>query len=230
MELEKQEAIDWSAILQSSDPDKMLNAMNGYRKLIMKYECGIMEVRTKLDVLNHEFSLNSEHNPIEYVEDRIKSPASILEKLKRKGVQPSMENITEEINDMAGIRVICSFPEDIYTIAELLIMQDDVTLLQKKDYIANPKENGYRSLHLIISVPVFLSQETIQVKVEVQFRTIAMDFWASLEHKMRYKKNIKNTEKISRELRECADLSHVLDLRMQEVRRQIEFQERGINL
>lgn len=199
--------------------------MEKFRKMIMQYECAMLEVRTKLDVLNSELSLQHSRNPFETIKCRIKSPESILEKMGRNGIPLTMENVEKNLNDIAGIRVICSFPDDIYMLAGCLLEQDDITLIEKKDYIKNPKANGYRSLHLILEVPIFLTDEKKQMRVEVQFRTIAMDFWASLEHKMKYKKHIKNAENISDELFYCAELIAQLDGRMQQIREKIEGAE-----
>ena len=172
-------------------------------ELMAYYRCAIMEVETKFNVLNEEFSLQYDRNPIENVKSRLKSTDSIIRKLKKKELPFSLEAMQENINDVAGIRVICSFPEDIYMLADCLLNQDDIKLITKKDYIKNPKKSGYRSLHLIIEVPIFLKNEKRYMKVEVQLRTIAMDFWASLEHKLRYKKNIslEEAEIISKDIR-----------------------------
>ena len=142
--------------------------------------------------------------------------------MQRKGIPFSIENIEKNLNDIAGIRVICSFPEDIYKLVECLLKQDDIILIEMKDYIKNPKPNGYRSLHLILDIPIFLTGEKKHMRVEVQFRTIAMDFWASLEHKMKYKKDVENAESISEELKYCADLICQLDKRMQQIRNRID--------
>ena len=193
-----------------------------FTALMNKYKCAIMEVETKLNVLNAEFSLNYDRNPFESIETRLKSPESILEKMQRKGFELTLTSIEENLFDVAGIRVVCAFQEDIYKLAELLTKQDDIRLIQKKDYIKNPKPNGYRSLHLILEVPIFLTKEKKMMRVEVQFRTIAMDFWASLEHKLKYKKDIENAEVISQDLYFCAELISQLDGRMQQIRRRLE--------
>ena len=190
-----------------------------YRTLMAYYRCAIMEIETKFNVLNEEFSIRYDRNPIEGIKTRLKSPEGVFEKLKRKGLPLSIQAVEENIFDVAGIRIICSFPEDIYMLASCLEKQDDITIITKKDYIKNPKENGYRSLHLIVEVPIYLANKKKPMKAEVQLRTIAMDFWASLEHKLRYKKDIEETEYISNELRECAELSAQLDLRMEAVRK-----------
>ncbi len=193
-----------------------------FNKLMMQYQAAIMEIETKLKVLNMEFSQEYNRNPFESIKSRLKTPESIFEKMARKGYPITVENMELLLSDVAGVRVICSFPDDIYRLKELLIKQDDIVLLREKDYIKNPKTNGYRSLHLIVNVPIFLSNEKKYMKVEVQFRTIAMDFWASLEHKLKYKKNVDNPEEIGRQLRACAESSAELDYRMQKIRNKID--------
>ena len=160
-----------------------------YAEMMAYYRCAIMEVETKFNVLNEEFSLQYDRNPIEMVKTRLKSPASIRAKLVRYGFDMSIDSIRKNIHDIAGVRVICSFVNDVYVLADAFLQQDDITLISKKDYIKKPKKNGYRSLHLIVSVPIFLAHEKRMIKVEVQLRTLAMDFWASLEHQLRYKKD-----------------------------------------
>ena len=193
-----------------------------FHRLMMEYHAAIMEIETRLKVLNAEFSQEYKRNPFESIKSRLKSPESIYEKLERKGYPVTVESIQENLNDVAGIRVICSFPDDIYRLADLLIKQDDIILQRRKDYIQNPKPNGYRSLHLIIGVPVYLSREKKYMMAEVQFRTIAMDFWASLEHKMRYKKDVNNAEEVAAQLRECAATIEMLDHQMQDIRDKID--------
>lgn len=191
--------------------------------LMAYYRCAIMEVETKFKVLNEQFSLRYDRNPIETIKSRVKSTDGIVKKLKKKELPLSVESIEKNINDVAGIRVICSFPEDIYLLADCLLQQDDIRLIEKKDYIKKPKPSGYRSLHLIVAVPIFLQNEKREMKVEVQLRTIAMDFWASLEHKVRYKKNIPDseTERLANELAECAQISASLDARMESIRNRL---------
>ena len=193
-----------------------------FQLLMMEYECAMLEVKTKLDVLNTELSVHNSRNPIEAIKCRIKAPDSIMKKMKKLEVPFTVANIEENLNDIAGLRVICSFPDDIYTLVEYLIKQDDIVLVKKKDYIQNPKTNGYRSLHLILEVPIFLTAEKKMMRVEVQFRTIAMDFWASLEHKLKYKKDIEDAEVISEDLYFCAELISQLDGRMQQIRERLE--------
>ncbi len=192
-----------------------------FHELMMHYYCAIREVTTKLEVLNDELSLKSRHSPIEDIRSRVKSPESIAEKLHKKGLEPTTANIVRNLDDVAGIRVICSFVDDIFDIANMLASQDDITLIESKNYIKFPKDNGYRSLHLIVEIPIFLSGGKKPMKVEVQIRTIAMDFWASLEHQLKYKKNISNAEEISLELKKCADIISATDLRMQDIRNKL---------
>ena len=201
------------------------NNMQPFEELMAYYRCAIMEVETKFNVLNEQFSLEYDRNPIETIKTRLKSAEGIAEKVKRKNIPFTIEAIEKEITDIAGVRVICSFPEDIYMLADCLLKQDDITLIEKKDYIKNPKPSGYRSLHLIVEVPIFLSDEKRMMKVEVQLRTIAMDFWASLEHKLRYKKNIEPelSAELAKELAECAETSAALDLKMEKIRERIGY-------
>lgn len=205
---------------------KLLETGKKYLELMNRYQCAIMEVETKLNVLNTEFSLQFDRNPFESIKSRLKSPTSIIEKLKRKDLALNEETIAkvieEQLYDVAGIRVVCAFQEDIYRLAELLVQQDDIRLIRTKDYIKNPKPNGYRSLHLILEIPVFLSEGKTPMKVEVQFRTIAMDFWASVDHKLRYKKDLTNEAEIVEKLRQCANVIAGLDDEMQRIRSMIE--------
>lgn len=188
--------------------------------LMSYYQCAIMEVETKFKVLSEEYSLEYDRNPIENIKSRVKSFDSLLKKIRRKNIPLTMTSIEENIQDIAGVRVICSFPDDIYRLADCLLSQDDIILLEKKDYIKNPKPSGYRSLHLIIQTPIFLQEGKRMVTVEVQLRTIAMDFWASLEHKLRYKKNISEEQSVflAEEMSQCAEISASLDERMQKVK------------
>lgn len=205
---------------------KLMETGKQYMALMSRYRCAIMEVETKLRVLNEEFSSQYDRNPFESIKSRLKSPVSIVEKLQRNGIRVTEESLAADIeanlNDVAGIRVVCSFQEDIYRLAELLAYQDDVKVLRVKDYIKNPKPNGYRSLHLILEIPVFLEEGKTPIKVEVQFRTIAMDFWASLDHKLRYKKNLDDEQEIMEKLHRCADVIAGLDDEMQGIRNMIE--------
>lgn len=195
-----------------------------FQQFITYYKCAIMEIETKFRVLNEQFSINSESNPIEFIQSRIKSYASIYRKLKTKDLPLSLSAVEENISDIAGVRVVCSFVQDIYRLANCFLQQDDITLIEKKDYICSPKPNGYRSLHLIVAVPIFLENEKRMVKVEVQLRTIAMDFWASLEHKLRYKKGLpqETLDLVTDDLKKCADQSAEWDMRMQDIKNLIE--------
>lgn len=194
-------------------------APEDFKQLMMEYQCAILEVKTKLDVLNNEFITNEKRNPIENIKARIKSPESIYEKLERKGFEKSLDSVRNNIYDVAGIRVICPFIDDIYNVAEMLAKQDDIKILSRKDYIKNPKKNGYRSLHLVVEIPIFLSGGKKPVIVEVQIRTIAMNFWASLEHQIHYKKFSNSNADAVKQLAECADTIYETDLRMLEIRK-----------
>ena len=187
----------------------------GFETFRHAYRAAIKEVRTKIEILSEDFAVRHDYNPIHHMERRLKSPESIEEKLQRYGKEISIESARKNIMDIAGIRVVCNFIDDVYAIADMLMEQNDITLNAKKDYIENPKDNGYRSLHLVLSVPVFLLNGCESVPVEVQIRTVAMDFWASLEHQLRYKKGKELTTKINFELKACAEVSAKLDKRMQ---------------
>lgn len=202
--------------LSEKDVQRWLNDYSTpYKKLMSYYKCAIMEVQTKFNVLNEEMSLEYDRNPIETIKSRLKSPESIIDKLNRKNIALTVEDIEENINDIAGIRVICSYITDIYMLAEAFLKQDDITLIEKKDYIQSPKDNGYRSLHLIVQIPIFLRDKKKLMKVEVQLRTISMDWWASLEHKICYKKGLECYDELRRELRECADIASGIDEKME---------------
>ena len=208
----------------NSIPKGIFEKNQPFLELMMRYDCAMLEVKTKLDVLNNQLSLENDRNPFESISCRLKSPKSIIEKLERKGFEISVKGIEENLNDVAGIRVICSFPDDIYLLSQRLCSQDDIRVIEIKDYIKNPKPNGYRSLHLILEIPIFLLNEKKYMRVEVQFRTIAMDFWASLEHKLKYKKDISDAKnEIADQLKTCADEISKLDLKMQDIHRKIEF-------
>lgn len=190
------------------------NEEEEWKKVMLMYDSALKEVNTKLEILNNEFKLNHQYNPIEHITSRIKSPQSIAKKMRHNNRELTVENIVKYINDVAGIRIICSFTSDIYRIADLIAKQSDVQVLKVKDYIMCPKPNGYTSYHMIIAVPIFLSNNTVNVKVEIQIRTIAMDFWASLEHKIYYKFEGNAPERIRKELKECADIVSFLDHKM----------------
>lgn len=206
-------------------PDGFLNQAREFQEAMMMYTCVIREVKTKLEVLNDELSVRNQRNPIELIKSRVKKPMSIVEKLLRRNLPVSLESMVNNLDDVAGIRVICSFVDDIYAVANMLVSQDDITVIAIKDYIKNPKPNGYRSYHLILEVPVFFSDQKKAMRVEVQIRTIAMDFWASLDHQLKYKKDIGDAaDAISEELRQCAEVIADTDQRMLSIRKSIEAQ------
>ena len=216
--------------LQKSFPERLMLDLNSsaalkkikdFSKIMMMYNCAIREVRTKFEVLNDELSTTTKRNPIQMIKSRVKKPVSILNKLNRLGYEINMDSLMNKLHDVAGVRVICSFIDDIYRVADMFSSQDDVTILEIKDYIKNPKPSGYRSYHMIIEVPVFFSNKKQNIQVEVQLRTIAMDFWASLEHTMKYKQKVDNAEEIALELKDCADLISEADARMQSISNKI---------
>ena len=192
-----------------------------YREMMQLYSAAVREVRTKVEILDEEFRTRYAHNPIHHIDSRLKSPQSMMKKLARKGLPQTLEAAEANLNDIAGVRIICNYLEDIYRIADLLQRQRDVEFVHRRDYIENPKESGYRSLHLVIRIPVFLSSHTELVPVEVQIRTIAMDFWATLEHQLRYKSNHETTQQLRRRLQHCAEASAALDREMQDIYREI---------
>ena len=197
-------------------------SMVGLKELMMVYSCAIKEMRTKFDVLNTEFSIRYRRNPIYCISSRLKRTASIVQKMERLGLPLTLESVEKHLHDVAGVRVICSYRDDIYRIADALLRQNDVELIERKDYILNPKPNGYRSLHLIVAVPVFFADQKREIKVEVQIRTIAMDFWASLEHQLKYKQAIPNEAAIIADLKACADVISATDEKMLGIRQEIE--------
>ena len=198
-------------------PDILISQARQFQQVMMMYTCAIREVKTKLEVLNDELSVRNQRNPIEMIKSRVKKPRSIVEKLQRKGLPISLEAMVDNLDDVAGIRVICSFVDDIYDVADMLIRQDDIKVIAVK-------ENGYRSYHMIIEIPVFFSDRKKPMRVEVQIRTIAMDFWASLDHQLKYKKEVINEAEISEELRQCAEVIAQTDQKMYEIRQKIESQ------
>ncbi len=220
----EQETNGMELLLDSAETRELLEKTRPYMEMMMQYNAALREIRTKFEVLDDEFSVRYNRNPVETIKTRVKKPLSIHEKLRRKGLSMSVESIRSGITDVAGIRVICSFVEDIYALSDMLLQQDDLRLLRRKDYIAKPKENGYRSLHLIVEVPIFLTDRKEYIPVEVQLRTIAMDFWASLEHKLKYKKDIREAEAIAAELAVCAEQVASLDLHMQQIHKRIEHE------
>ena len=222
-----------SALSPALDPQEQLSILNAemlewaksngmdFAKLMAYYKCAMMEIETKFNVLNVKYSLRLDRNPISSIQTRLKKTRSIAQKLQRLNVPIDLDSLEESLSDVAGVRVICPFPQDVYDLADALLKQDDITLVQKKDYIANPKPNGYRSLHLIVKVPIFLAHEKRIMKVEIQLRTIAMDSWATLEHQLRYKKDHSFTDEMAQELLRCAHLSSELDFRMDKLRNQV---------
>lgn len=193
---------------------KFNEGIDSWKTVIFLYTSALKEVNTKLEILNDEFQHVHQYNPIEYFKSRIKTPESIVKKLKRNGYESSIDNMVSHVNDIAGIRIVCSFTSDIYRIAEMIGKQNDLTVVSVKDYIKHPKENGYKSYHMLVTVPIFLTDRVVDTRVEIQIRTIAMDFWASLEHKIYYKFEGNAPEYISQELKDCADIVSMLDARM----------------
>ena len=206
-------------------PENFLSEAKQFQQLMMMYACAIREVKTKLEVLNDDLAIRNQRNPIQMIKSRVKKPRSILEKLQRRGNPLTVQSVSENLYDVAGIRVICSFIDDIYEVAEMLARQDDVEVLMVKDYIRCPKVNGYRSYHMIIEIPVFFSDRKEKMRVEVQIRTMAMDFWASLDHQMKYKKNLEDSGEISEDLKACAEIIADTDRKMLAIRRKIEDRE-----
>ena len=195
-------------------PFTLSEGVDSWNTIIFLYRSALKEVGTKVEILNDEFQQVHQYNPIEYIKSRIKTPESIVKKLKRYGYESSIDNMVNYVNDIAGIRIVCSFTSDIYKLAEMIGKQNDLTVISIKDYIKNPKESGYKSYHMLVTVPIFLSDRVIDTKVEIQIRTMAMDFWASLEHKIYYKFEGNAPEYISRELRDCAAITSKLDAKM----------------
>lgn len=203
--------------LAADDSDKIMEQMFRFVELEHLYESAIREVKTKLEILDSEFRAKYAYNPIHHIESRLKTPQSLLGKMQRKNFPINIESVRQNIFDYAGVRVVCNYIDDIYTVADLLTSQDDVRLIKKKDYIENPKPNGYRSLHLVIETPVFLSEKKELVTVEVQIRTIAMDFWASLEHELKYKTDTEVSSDLANQLHDCAETIADIDLQMQSI-------------
>lgn len=207
-------------LLDPEDRD-MIEKEAHFTQVMTMYGSAIREVRTKLEVLNDDLSARYQRNPIQSIKSRIKTPVSIARKLKKLGLKVCVDSIQGNIHDVAGIRVVCSFIDDIYLIADMLTAQTDITIVQTKDYIKNPKENGYRSLHLLLDIPVFFADKMRLMRVEVQIRTIAMDYWASLDHLLQYKQDVVNPELITERLKKCADVICATDEEMLEIRRDI---------
>ncbi|HAL32279.1 MAG TPA: GTP pyrophosphokinase [Lachnospiraceae bacterium] len=200
--------------------------VDSWNTVVLLYSSALKEIGTKLEILNDEFQHVHQYNPIEHIKSRLKTPESIVNKLKRRGYEVSIANMVRYVNDIAGVRIICSFTSDIYRIADMMARQNDISVLSIKDYIKNPKDSGYKSFHMIVSVPIFLSYETLDAKVEIQIRTVAMDFWASLEHKINYKYDGTVPEHIKRELSECAEMVSDLDAKMMSLNEEIKDSEK----
>ena len=211
MEAVDEETLEWAQ-----------KASREFAKRMSYYKCAMLEVETRFHVLNEEYVLEHGRSPMNSIKSRLKTLPSLREKLERKHIPFDVDTLEQQINDIAGVRVICSFPEDVYTMANTFLAMDDIEVLQRKDYISNPKHNGYRSLHLIVAIPVHLAEGKRMTKVEIQLRTIAMDFWASLEHQLRYKQDNAFTEEMAAELYECAQLSAALDIRMDNLRKSVQ--------
>ncbi len=190
------------------------DGVDSWNTVMLLYESAIKKVRVKVEILNDEFQQVHQYNPIEYIKSRVKTPESIVKKLKKNGYDISIPNMIEHCNDIAGVRIVCSFTSDIYQIAEMIGRQTDVTVVSIKDYIKNPKPSGYKSYHMLVTIPIYLSDKTVDTKVEIQIRTIGMDFWASLEHKIYYKFEGNAPDYISRDLRECSEIVSMMDTKM----------------
>ena len=198
------------------------DGIDSWKEVTLVYSAALRQMETKMQILNDEFQHVHQYNPIEHIKARIKTPESIVKKLKRYGQESTIDNMVKYINDIAGIRIICSFTSDIYRIADMIRDQKDIQVIAVKDYITYPKASGYKSYHMIVSIPVYLSDRTVDTKVEIQIRTVAMDFWASLDHQMKYKKDLDDSGEISEELKECAEIIAQTDLKMQSIRQKIE--------
>ena len=208
--------------LDTPDPQVFIKNSAKFNDLMMMYRCTVREVRTKLEVLNDEFSLEYKRNPISFIKTRIKKPESIYKKLKKLGYEFTAENIQNQLNDVAGIRVVCFFCDDIYRVADYIKKQKDITLIKEKDYVKNPKKSGYQSIHLIVEVPVTYLEKTTKIRVEIQIRSFAMDYWAELDNQMCYKKSAGQIENVERETKDYSDVIAKVDNQMLELRRQIE--------
>lgn len=218
-ELRAPAAIDIDTI--PSDSEHVFEDEGAYQEVMMRYHCAILEMRTKLEVLSHDMAVRYRRNPIEFIETRLKKPSSIARKLQSMGLEVTVENMKARLSDIAGLRVLCAYIDDIYEIARMLARQTDVKIVTVKDYIKSPKENGYRSYHMIVEIPVYFSDRVMPVRCEIQIRTIAMDFWATLDHDMQYKKQVEDADEIMRELKECADIIHNTDEKMMRLRERI---------
>ena len=204
---------------------KSFNQMDQWKAVMFLYNSALKEINTKIEILNNEFVHIYSYNPIEHIKSRLKTPESIVKKLKSDGREVTIPNMIDHLSDIAGIRIICSFTSDIYRIADMIARQSDVTVLYVKDYIKNPKPNGYKSYHMVVTIPIYLSEGPVDTKVEIQIRTVAMDFWASLDHQLKYKKDIgAAADEISEDLRQCAEVITATDQHMLQIRKSIEEQ------
>ena len=219
--------MDYAEDKHKEEREAMNGSVDSWREVILVYTSALHQFQTKLEILNDEFQHVHRYNPIEHIKGRIKTPESIVKKLKKNGRESTIDNMSQYVNDIAGIRIICSFSSDIYRIAEILRNQKDITVISEKDYITYPKASGYKSYHMIVTVPVYLSDRTIDAKVEIQIRTVAMDFWASLEHKIHYKFEGNAPENLKKELVDCAKMVSDLDNRMEQLNEQIQGLESG---
>jgi len=213
----------WKQMLPDMElaEDQRKERAREFLRLMTYYKCAMMELETRINLLNEEYLLTHDRAPVSTIKTRLKTPQSIKEKLERQGLPFTYQAVMENLHDIAGVRVICAFTGDVYTLADALFRQDDIQLIRVKDYIAQPKPNGYRSLHMIVSVPIYLANEKRRMQVEVQLRTIAMDCWASLEHQLRYKRNRVFTDEMANELQECARMSAQLDQKMEALRQTV---------
>ncbi|MBC8060520.1 MAG: GTP pyrophosphokinase family protein [Clostridiaceae bacterium] len=218
----KRDEVLFNEVFKEISPKDIKNTMEEIDELVMIYSCAIKEISTKLEILDYEFKISRKRNPIEYMKSRVKSHKSMMDKLLRKNLKPDIESARKNFDDIGGIRVVCSFLSDIYEVADMLKRQEDITLIKEKDYIKNPKPNGYRSLHMVLEIPVFFSDHVEPLRVEVQIRTIAMDFWASLEHKLYYKKGERIPLYIKNDLKECANIISETDMKMQNIQMQVD--------
>lgn len=218
-ELRVPSAIDIDII--PSDSEHIFEQEGCYQEVMMRYHCAILEMRTKLEVLSSDLTVRYRRNPIEFIETRLKTPSSIARKLQSLGLEVTIDNMVARLSDIAGLRVLCAYIDDIYEIARMLARQQDVRVITVKDYIKSPKSNGYRSYHMIVEIPVYFCDEVRPVRCEIQIRTIAMDFWATLDHDMQYKQQVEDADEIMRELKECADIIHNTDEKMMRLRERI---------
>ncbi len=202
--------------------EEIVGVLSEIQSQLHLYNAGIKEIKTKLEILDEEFQTKYDYNPIHHIESRLKSMRSIISKLENRHLDFSSQSIKENLHDIAGIRVVCNYIDDVSRIADLLLRQDDIKLIKRKDYISNPKPNGYRSLHLVVEIPIYLAEKTTPVPVEIQIRTIAMDFWASLEHKLKYKTDTEVSEALRAELKECAQIIYIVDEKMQAIHKKLQ--------